>query len=557
MYPVQPIRLLLTLCCALLFCGSVIAQLSTTPPVRAVVVYPKGAYVLRADTLSLEAGAQTILIDKLETSFYVETVQLSLGAEVRLERYRCQVSNVISDEQIAQAKRLQVMADSLHLRCAELQAELAGVSAALDVLAANRTVTASAGAQVNELIMLRSKDYAARVQELEREKLALDTELKSCQQRAAYLTERADKLLTKSARRGQISMEVNVPEAGIYVLTLAYLNPDASWSMEYDLHFPGVDSAYARRVLSASVRQHTSVSWDSVAVELNTGNPLTFRTLDELRNHRQGKLTRLRDINLQREESMAVSSIRGGRTNATQYVVDGIRVTGQLPPEIEIPMYYNIEWFKQQAKRAPAPQVPDVLEHVTLAASSFRLPGSHTLGSQAGQLTLKLNQRRLPVSYRYRAQPLLAPVAYLEAVFADSTLKQLDFAGRNVRLYHEGNFIGSTLLERPTPERSLTVGLGPNEQVTAVSKQAPGYPIKRFWGGKNLGINVYLNNNTALPVQLILEGSGIRSEEFIPRLWRCEVDGVMHERVPSLTYTLVAGEQRTVEVRWKAPRSVD
>ena len=35
------------------------------------------------------------------------------------------------------------------------------------------------------------------------------------------------------------------------------------------------------------------------------------------------------------DEGDAVS-IRGGRTNATQYVVDGIRVTGQLPPETEI-----------------------------------------------------------------------------------------------------------------------------------------------------------------------------------------------------------------------------
>ena len=35
------------------------------------------------------------------------------------------------------------------------------------------------------------------------------------------------------------------------------------------------------------------------------------------------------------DEGAAVS-IRGGRTNATQYVVDGIRVTGQLPPETEI-----------------------------------------------------------------------------------------------------------------------------------------------------------------------------------------------------------------------------
>ncbi len=541
------------------------AQTTSTPEIRAVAVYAQGAYIVRADTLQLSAGPHSITIEGLETSLYVETLQPSLGSEVVLEGFNIEIEKVASPEVLAEADSMGLRIDSLTEYVRILEAERMGVVAALDVLAANRTVTASVGVDVNELIVERSITYAQQVQRLEAEKLLLNYKIDRNGEKLFYLEAKKQVLLQNIPSTGKITLDVTVPNDGEYHLTLSYLNPDARWQQTFDAYFTSADSAYARAVMSAEIQQSTGVQWKEVAIELHTGNPLTFRTLEELQNHRKGGLTRLRDLRNKVANSVQSSadgfegvSIRGGRTDATQYVIDGIRVTGGgLPPETTVHEWVGNWWTAEDAKPKAVPKVPEVAEHLQLTSSKFSLPGEYSLSSGAKQLTLKLNQRRLPLHYQYRAQPLLTPIAYLEAVLEDSTLKQLNLVNQEVRLYHEDRFLGSTKLVRPEPNEPVIVGLGPDERVVAQSEQAPGYPHKGWFGGQRRGIDVYLTNATDRAIDQVLEGSGIKSARFKPRAARIEVDGKSYDHVPSPVYKLGAGEKRLVEVRWRQAKWVD
>ena len=485
---------------------------STPSELDAATVYHNGAQLTRTGTVELEAGTQTVDFTGLEHALYVETIHLEFAESVDVFSLKYEKDEAFTRAKPDSIVALEASLDSARLAIRYLEAEQAGYTEALSVVQSNHRITVSEDEGYIATLAEAVRATQRSTTELRRQLLTIDLRMENLVERRDNVRQRISTWRSKKrSLAGRIRAELIAARAGNFTYTVEYLVPDAGWAAAYDVYVDTEEPApHCELALMASVVQHTGVDWESIDLTLSTGNPQVSIAAPRLRratltdqprvygvtNASVHGLVRLDGIVATTRASKSVHagavygdsgddiSIRGGRDDAPQYIIDGIRVTGgaeALVPEAEI------NAIRPAISGTPASNRLDeviVTGYGTYSPSRARAARRISFGEQAASQasriyhiakpfsapssekpqSIRLRVDPLDLRLRHHAVPKAQARVYLEGLLTG--WDTLGLIARPTRIHLDGRYLGQSRLDIPADTNVITLPLGIDELVT-------------------------------------------------------------------------------------------
>jgi uncharacterized protein (TIGR02231 family) len=424
-------------------------------PIVAVTVFSDGARVQRSGTVSLQPGAQAVVIGDLPASVDPASVRVAARgpglalldvevhhryrtdplreqtARLRAEVDRCRDAvQALDDEETSEQARLDFVG---HLSGAAATALARAVSfgrASHDDLSRMAGHLSADTAQT----LGRRRDIGARKRAARRELEAAEARLATAEKRAGH-----------PAAFTEVSATLEASAATDAEVEVSYHVPGASWRPLYDLALEGGKLAVG---YLAEVTQQTGEDWPAVELVLSTTRRGRHQTLPELDPWYIGR-------------ALPVPRPQPARLMAR---------SGALPPGAAIPM----------AAGAAAHRPADMREALPLAAEPAALAGPGEPGELGSGLVYRVQHRlavpadggphktlvarfELDAALDHLAVPVMAPEAYLRATVTNTS--PLLLLPGPARVFHDTRFVGETSLETVAAGEEFELQLGVDDQV--------------------------------------------------------------------------------------------
>ncbi|MCC7162937.1 MAG: mucoidy inhibitor MuiA family protein [Anaerolineae bacterium] len=418
--------------------------LNTKP--SAVTVYPDRARITRAGTLSLEPGAQTIIIAPLPSNLDESSLRAAGKGDARLTGVQCgrqqliepapgaaqkaqdklqtllDQDKILSDEEEAWKHRLGVVrtigeqgGENLSRALARGKLSLENLTGVLDYLSQSHEAA-------NNIL----RELAVRRRELAKEIQAAKQE--------------ADKLRNAAARDTyQAQVNLDVRTAGEVEIELTYTVYGASWNALYDARLDGEKLEWN---YLAQVRQQTGENWDlPYTLTLSTATLSTGLDKPELPPWRVDAYRPPEP----RAQIMRMAATPGGAQMAEM----------AAPAPAAAPL---------QAMAYDAAVVESSGPSVTYRIAT---PRAIPADGEAHQVAITTVQTQANIDYF--CAPKVDGHAFVRAQFVNPT-DYLMLAGQ-VNLYHGADFVGTRRVETIVPKQEVEFFLGAEERLHVERKE--------------------------------------------------------------------------------------
>jgi uncharacterized protein (TIGR02231 family) len=278
--------------------------------------------------------------------------------------------------------------------------------------------------------------YASQLERLDQEILKLDKELHGITEELDKIRRQIQALGTKPKWEWQVEVQVEVPIAGEYDLSLSYLIGNASWEPVYDLRVDS-DQQQVELFYKANVRQNTGEDWPDVQLVLSTARPSRGANPPEARP----------------QFVAPYAPPPALRSRAQAISVEGLAdAMPAMEPEVV-------------AMSAPAPQMKkrQVKVEEQAISASFQLESRYSLLSDNQSQQFSLAQFELKAQFEYLVIPYLQTLAYLQAEMTnDSSFTLLPGEGR---VFLDGQFVAKNRLNTIAPGETFEQTLGIDEGI--------------------------------------------------------------------------------------------
>lgn len=198
---------------------------------------------------------------------------------------------------------------------------------------------------------------------------------------------------------------------------------------------------------------------------------------------------------------------RGGRTENTDYYIDGVKVsTGGVPANYGALTGGVIDADRGLAERASRRAVN----------FEFKVDVPYTIPSDGQSHTVAVREERMNAEYRHYCTPKLDLDAFL---FAKVTgWDTLNLLAGDAQIYFEDTYVGTSRLDPNATGDTLDLSLGRDKGITVQRTKRTDFSQKQVIGGKRtdkVSWEIAVRNNKAQPVQLIITDQfpvSVRSE---------------------------------------------
>ena len=511
-----------------------------------VTVYRQGALIKRTGEVKLSDGENLLNIVGLEIGIVPTTIQMAIADDVGVFSIAYSTDpnrKVVEPDSLIGLRKLRA---DIEFDKRMLGADIEALQEELTVLNTNRHF--SNGTSNPEEIQRGAKLLGESVRETKRALVLLNVELEKLNKKGNQFDNRIAKVRPISPQNiGKIYATSIAKQSGTYTYELSYLVQNAGWTPDYDLFSKTVENQFAELVLVGNIYQRTGVDWKDVKLSLSTGNPQQrmmapslkrlylgeknvysqpiWQSLDETS---QGLTLTSKDVNKLGTKSINALAtlsagasatdegsdvnLRGGRTYATQYIIDGNRVTGSIVSESDIDQIQlaTIGGYQSIADLGrvyePMKQISFARETSMLTSRTYKVERPVSLAANGNSSAVRLVSHILPLDLRYRSVPKVDPTVYLEGIVTG--WDTLGLSDGRMRLHLDGRYIGTTMLIANQPSDTLLLPLGADERIIIERESAKQLVDRKpVRGRKNyeLGYTIKVRNTRQEPIKLLVE----------------------------------------------------
>lgn len=238
--------------------------------ITSVTVYQSGATVYRTAQVTLEAGRQKIVLDKLPKNLNESMIQLGLPATWQIidQRYINDVQLVVPSE----IKSLEALLTKVTNKHKVIKDQLELIDEEEKLLNNNLNLMGKGtvnAKQFKELYLF----YQTKRENIVTSRRALKNELeenvKSIQEYRSKLQELRNKPQQLTA---SYQVDVIIPKRGSFLLSINYFIENAGWQTRYNLKLLQLDQPLQLDHY-AEIAQQSGEDWTDVPFTLSTGNP--------------------------------------------------------------------------------------------------------------------------------------------------------------------------------------------------------------------------------------------------------------------------------------------
>ncbi|MBK9014654.1 MAG: mucoidy inhibitor MuiA family protein [Saprospiraceae bacterium] len=227
-------------------------------------------------------------------------------------------------------------------------------------------------------------------------------------------------------------------------------------------------------------------------------------------------------------------NIRGSRKDATNYYIDGVRVTGNLPPKQTIAL--------------------DNKELYQPTTVNFEIEVPYTILNDSKTYAVDIKAETIPASYEYFATPKLDENAFLTAHITG--WQDLNLLDGEVNLFFEGGYLGKSLLDTRNSTDTLDISLGMDKGIIVKRTRLKDFSSRQFIGNSKTerrAFEITVKNNKQQPVNLtVIDQFPISTDKEISVEDLQYDDATLDKETQRLTWklTLAPRDERKMELRY-------
>ncbi|PSC06946.1 hypothetical protein SLNSH_00750 [Alsobacter soli] len=433
------------------------ADVEAPSRVDAVTVFPDGASVIRVLSVSLPAGASTVVVRGLSASLDPASVRVQGQADGELAIGAVETRPSQTDIRPALDAELEKRIDAL-------RAERDGIAGQIEAAELKRRAIETYATASPEKLGPEAKpldiaqwsaawdavgEGATKVNEALRQ---LRAKAKDLDQQIAALESARPKPTPPGAPRRDLTVAVETGQAVSGELRITYRVAAANWRPLYDVRLdtgakdrkPSLE--LARR---AQVTQRTGEDWTDVALSVSTTRTLRGTAAPDV-----PPLV----VNLLEPQAVAMDSVRGRAKLA-----ESERQMAAPAPGAP-------------ARMAAAPPVEAVEQVAQIEAgdfqAAFRVPGRVTLPRDGAPKSFTLGSRKAEPTLLAKIAPALDETAYLEASLVNE--EEAPILPGEVSLHRDGVYVGKGRLKLVAPGDRIELGFGADDRIKVTRA-----PVKR------------------------------------------------------------------------------
>jgi hypothetical protein len=177
--------------------------------------------------------------------------------------------------------------------------------------------------------------------------------------------------------------------------------------------------------------------------------------------------------------------VSGSRSDATSYFIDGVRVSGNLPPKQTIELV-NKELYQP-------------------TTVNFEIEMPYTILNDSKTYAVNIKSETIPASYEYFATPKLDENAFLTAHITD--WQDLNLLDGEVNLFFEGGYLGKSLLGTRNSSDTLDISLGMDKGIIVKRTRLKDFSSQQFIGSNKTerrAFEITVRNNKQQLVNLTI-----------------------------------------------------
>ena len=598
------------------------AQQNTTSQIKEVTVYLQGARITRTASVKVNKGSNTIKLNNLSASIDDSSIMLTDLAGMSLSGLNYTTSVLEKKTPTGELNAINSRLDSVANALIEIDAQIDGLKEERTLLQNNRILNSGESSLSLAKVKEFGSYYNERIKNISIEMAKLTekaNELKKLQQELNQ--EKSQINPEMNELKGTITLNVTSNITKTVNLELKYNVNNAGWVPVYDI--TAVDAASDVNLkFKGQVYQTTGTNWEKVKLTLSTGDPFMDDTKPTLeakrlnfvrrgyRNTAVSRGNKKYNPNVKRVSGIITGPdglpILGatiqekGTQNFTTTDFDGkysinvdegnslvISYTGY--DQKTIPVYSSVineslttsldevvvvayagyedkrgrsghDDIDDEAYEAPTPQNVEYVEE-NVSSRSYELAQPYSIPSTGETTDIEISSNDLEADFEYYAAPVIN-----ENVFLTAQLKNwesLNLIPGEANVYFEDAYNGKIYFDTDTTDKSLTVSLGVDSQISVKREDVKDLKEKSFFGDKrilNKKYEITIKNNRKKPIELKLQdripltaNSDIKVDEEEPG------DAEMDKETQILTWqiSLASGAQvkKTFSYEVKYPKN--
>ncbi|MBR0137809.1 MAG: mucoidy inhibitor MuiA family protein [Erysipelotrichaceae bacterium] len=410
----------------------------TVSNVKEVSVYRSGAFVLRTGTVTLEAGKQTVRIEKLPASLDTSTVRLSLPQNVSGTNVQVEVFTKEEKEEFLKPITDKIKRAENRLTIKNNQIEMWNANADFS---SKESLSIADMSEYIEKLPARIEKIYEEIDELNAEIKQLNKELRDKKiEVGTYL----------------VKVDITAEKAGEYPFELRYFESKATWYPVYEIHTAESEEENLSLRLKAKIAQQTSEDWNNVKVTLFTGNPSASGTIPELSPTRVG----FYNPNVYRNYAM-------GAAKSAAPMMMAMAESARIDEDYELEdgaVEDTMEMEEVYAPRASVKQNDTMME--------YELGGTWDI-SKENEITADISANNIDCRYHIVAIPKMDDTGYLAAEVKTADIEEI--LQSNAIIYHKGAYLGEVYLNADLSKEKYDISLGRDESIKLKRKQERKY----------------------------------------------------------------------------------
>ena len=467
--------------------------------IKEVTVFLRGAQIIRAGTVQLNAGTCGIMFYDLPDNLNAESIQVSGKGNFTILSVVHQINYLKAQEKSPEVLKLEKKLKELELKVAVENVTLSVYTHEENILLANKSIGGQATG-VKTIELREAADFfRSRLSEVKTRQLEIGQSISGLNEEINQVKKQ---LSTLSSQRKRPTSEVicNVSSTGSTKASfeISYIVSNAGWVPSYDIRAEDIKNPIKVNY-KAKVYQASGENWEKVPLVLSTGNPSIPGVKPVIY---PWYLTFVEPYSL--SESVTV---RGAASMK--------KAERSLAPaeEFEAVDALNLSDFTQ------------VVEAPTSVEFNISIP--YTIPSDGKHHMVDLQNFTMPASFEYYALPKIDRDAFLIARVTG--WEEMNLLSGEMNLFFEGTFVGKSYLDVRNTQDTLDLSLGRDKSIVITRED-----LKDFSSRKIIGLNrqeirtweIALRNTKNAPVECY---SGDIGSEYY---FRCHRSGKLADDSP-------------------------
>jgi uncharacterized protein (TIGR02231 family) len=504
----KKIILLLVLASSQLYANDI--ELDTK--IKNVIVYQQGAQINRTARYTVKKGITELIISNISSVINPSTLQIKANGDIVILDTKHHVkypeplqtnnqNSTIPKEILREIALLKDSLFELSYQKMELQNKIDVLNSQKRIIENNGTIKGTG--KVNDSIPLLQDAinfYHDRMNKINFSLLGLlksQSVLFNAEQR---MNTRLNDLNNYSrnnqqppaANQGPIHQIIITVSAELTVsgtLDVSYLVNNAGWTPLYDLRSSN-DAKTIELTYKAQVYQNTGIDWDRVSLNLSTNNPYDNKTKPTLQPWYVDNYAP-RPAN--REGNIQDKSYTNDLNTISTDEVESLSATYSYSSPATL-----------SAPSLNASHFTTTIQQMVAVEYAIDLPYSIKSNNERNMVLIK--RADLDTKYLYYTVPKVDPSVYLIAQITN--LDELNLVPGKATIFHDGSFLGSTVLNPSTMSDTLDLSLGKASNITVKRTLLKNEIKEKIVGDKiekTFAYQISVKNQNRNSIELIIE----------------------------------------------------